>query len=67
MAGHDVRVSLRDDYGSRIGAGTTRYVKVPKPVSKRGLGFGASAVMILLVACTAVAILDLLLMLGGLN
>jgi hypothetical protein len=64
MAGNDVRVSVRDDYGSTIGAGTTRYVKVQKPVS-RGNRFGASAVVILLVACTAVAILDLVLMLAG--
>jgi hypothetical protein len=66
MAGHDVRVSLRQDYGSRAGAGTTSYVRVQKPVS-RGNTFGASAVMTLLVACTLVAILDVVLMLGALH
>jgi hypothetical protein len=64
MPGHDVRVSLRQDYGSRASAGTTRYVGAQKPVS-RGNTFGASLVMTLLVACTAVAILDVVLMLGA--
>jgi hypothetical protein len=39
---------------------------VQKPVS-RGNTFGASAVMTLLVACTSVAILDVVLMLGALH
>jgi hypothetical protein len=64
MAGHEVRVSLRQDYASTIGAGTTQYVPVQKPVSK-GTRFGASAVMALLMACTSVAILDVVLMLGA--
>ncbi len=64
MAGHEVRVSLREDYGSRASAGTTRYVGLQKPVS-RSNRFGASAVMTLLVACTSVAILDVALMLGA--
>jgi hypothetical protein len=64
MAGHEVRVSLRQDYGSRAGAGTMQYVSLQKPIRK-GNTFGASAVMTLLVACTSVAILDALLMLGA--
>jgi hypothetical protein len=64
MPGHDVRVSLRQDYGSKADAGTTRYVGVQKPVS-RGNTFGASAVMTLLIACTSVAIFDVVLMLGA--
>ena len=66
MAGHEGRVSLRQDYGSRAGAGPTRYVGVQKPVS-RGDRFGLSVVVTLLVACTSVAILDLVLMLGALH
>jgi hypothetical protein len=64
MAGHDVRVSLRRESGiyARPGSIPWAVTKKRAPSTAR---FSASAVMMLLIACTAVAIVDLILMLGG--
>lgn len=64
MAASEARVSLRSDYGSASRPPAVAWPPRPTPAPK-GSAFRASAVIVLLFACTAVAILDVALMLGS--